>query len=94
LFPNYRLKQLNIVWRYFTKKEDLAAQCKFCNKIVKHGGNTTNLIQHLQRKHQLLYKEEDIKDKNENSDDKDNPSVFKKIKIASSKQSNCIPKSS
>lgn len=41
----------SLVWKYFNKKDHTSAACILCNKILKHGGNTTNLKQHLQRKH-------------------------------------------
>lgn len=41
------------VWKYFTKHDNISARCKLCTKILKHGGNTTNLMQHLHRKHTL-----------------------------------------
>ncbi|XP_011859968.1 PREDICTED: zinc finger BED domain-containing protein 4-like [Vollenhovia emeryi] len=46
-------KKKSAVWKYFTKKDEISASCNICTKVLKHGGNTTNLIQHLQRKHTL-----------------------------------------
>ena len=37
------------MWKYFNKLEN--GSCKFCNAAVKTCGNTTNLKQHLKRKH-------------------------------------------
>jgi len=31
------------------------AHCNLCKKKYKHGGNTTNLRQHLTRKHPIFY---------------------------------------
>lgn len=44
----------NLVWKYFNKKDRTSATCILCKKVLKHGGNTTNLKQHLQRKHILF----------------------------------------
>lgn len=41
------------MWKYFNKVKN-GASCKFCNAVVKTSGNTTNLKQHLKRKHPSL----------------------------------------
>jgi len=38
------------MWNYFKKVEN-GATCKLCSLFVKTCGNTTNLKQHLKRKH-------------------------------------------
>jgi len=38
------------MWNYFNKV-DKGGACKLCNVVVKTSGNTTNLMQHLKRKH-------------------------------------------
>lgn len=38
------------MWSYFNKV-DKGGVCKLCNVVVKTCGNTTNLKQHLKRKH-------------------------------------------
>lgn len=50
----YRVKDnKSIVWNYFKKEDNVSARCKLCTKILKHSGNTTNLMQHLKRMHAL-----------------------------------------
>lgn len=41
------------VWDSFKKIDATTARCKICTKTFKHGGNTTNLTQHLCRKHPI-----------------------------------------
>lgn len=41
------------MWKYFTKVDN-GGTCKLCNLFVKTCGNTTNLKQHLKRKHPSL----------------------------------------
>jgi len=42
------------VWKYYKKYDNISANCCFCEKIIKHSGNTTNLIQYISRKHEIL----------------------------------------
>ena len=51
---NLPAKQTSSAWKHYTKHNDTSAKCCFCDKIIKHSGNTTNLIQHLSRKHEIL----------------------------------------
>ncbi|KYQ47820.1 hypothetical protein ALC60_13150, partial [Trachymyrmex zeteki] len=68
-------------WNYYTKEELLSARCKLCTKLIKHGGNTTNLMQHLIRKHTIFINSEDsieVTDqqhalRTDESDDPDDP---------------------
>jgi len=46
-----RRKIKSPVWNYFVKQDSIIARCKLCTKLFKHTGNTTNLMQHLNRKH-------------------------------------------
>lgn len=46
-------KSKRIVWKYFIRT-DTDGKCKLCQMIVKTGGNTTNLKNHLKRKHETL----------------------------------------
>lgn len=41
-------------WQYFKKESNVTARCNICNKVYKHGGNTTNLFQHLSASHALF----------------------------------------
>lgn len=43
-------KVKSIVWNYFIRTE-IGGKCKMCQNEVKTGGNTTNLKNHLKRKH-------------------------------------------
>jgi len=58
----------SVVWIYFSKHDNISARCKLCCKILKHGSNTTNLMQHLQRKHIVHLQ-------SNKSDDKENESI-------------------
>lgn len=51
---NLPIKQTSLAWKHYTKYNDTSAKCCFCYKIIKHSGNTTNLMQHLSRKHEIL----------------------------------------
>lgn len=42
--------QKSIVWTYFVRTSD-GGKCKLCQVSVKTSGNTTNLKNHLQRRH-------------------------------------------
>lgn len=46
-------KSKSIVWKYVICT-DTGGKCKLCQMIVKTGGNTTNLKNHLKRKHETL----------------------------------------
>lgn len=52
--------QKSIVWNYFKKEDNVSARCKLCTKILKHSGNTTNLMQHLKRMHELYLQSDQI----------------------------------
>ncbi|CAG9830093.1 unnamed protein product [Diabrotica balteata] len=41
----------SFVWNLFSKRSTNEAQCSICLKILKTGGGTTNLRQHLKNKH-------------------------------------------
>jgi len=63
----------SIVWKYYVKK-DIFATCNMCTKSIKHAGNTTNLMQHLQRKHLIYLKSENerqIKNIENNANDQE-----------------------
>lgn len=42
------------LWKHFIKVNESVAECKICKSHVKSSGNTTNLKQHLNRRHQTL----------------------------------------
>jgi len=64
----------SIVWKYYVKK-DIFATCNMCTKSIKYAGNTTNLMQHLQRKHLIYLKSENerqiIKNTENNTNDQE-----------------------
>lgn len=43
------------VWEYYTKQSKDTAQCNSCSKILKSGGNTSNLFAHLRQKHSAMF---------------------------------------
>lgn len=51
---NLPIKQTSLAWKHYTKYNDISAKCSFCDKIIKHNGNATNLMQHISRKHEIL----------------------------------------
>lgn len=63
------LKKSSMIWNYFEIKNEVQAQCKFCNNILSYKTSITNLRQHILRKHPSikLYKNEKIKIENENT---------------------------
>ncbi|XP_076670787.1 LOW QUALITY PROTEIN: E3 SUMO-protein ligase ZBED1 [Andrena cerasifolii] len=46
----YRQKR-SLVWKYFEKKDTNTAMCLLCKREYKNAGNTSNLHEHLKRKH-------------------------------------------
>lgn len=42
------------IWNHFIKK-DLGGSCKYCHQEVKTKGNTTNLRNHLLRRHPTIH---------------------------------------
>lgn len=46
------IKQRSTVWEFCTKKSDNSVVCTICKKEFKYSGNTSNLRDHLHRKHQ------------------------------------------
>jgi len=66
----YSSKKSSLAWKHFIKKPNNTAECKYCEKTLKHAGNTTNLMQHLNRKHEVLYKSSDeIRSKKQSTDE-------------------------
>ena len=44
------------VWKFFKKANDDGSICQICMRTVKNkGGNTSNLVMHLQRNHAMQY---------------------------------------
>ncbi|XP_012218599.1 zinc finger BED domain-containing protein 4-like [Linepithema humile] len=50
-----RSKRPSLVWKFFESVTRLTARCTLCNKVCKHCGNTSNMKQHLKRKHVVLW---------------------------------------
>lgn len=48
-----KTKSKSAVWTYFAKEGNNSARCTLFTKVLKHGGNTTNLAGHLKRVHPL-----------------------------------------
>ncbi|XP_015121852.1 uncharacterized protein LOC107044474 [Diachasma alloeum] len=44
-------KQSSLVWKHFKNVDKLTAKCQHCGRIYKHDKNTSNMLQHLERKH-------------------------------------------
>lgn len=60
----------SVVWIFFKKTLDRQfATCTICNKQLRYFTSTTNLMQHLLRKHRAEYlKEAEVPSENENED--------------------------
>lgn len=43
------------VWQHFVKNSDQSGTCRYCGKVLKTKGNTSNLKCHLQSKHQTIF---------------------------------------
>lgn len=80
MFIIYRSKAVSRVWSFFKKVDNSMAHCNLCKKKYKHGGNTTNLQQHLTRKHSIFYtsdmsiNREKPQTRSESSNEVDDPS--------------------
>lgn len=55
------------IWNYFIKKDNSTSTCRLCLSQVKTCGNTTNLRNHLKRKHSECYKTNILSDYEEDS---------------------------
>lgn len=44
-------KSRSIVWEFYKKLSNVSAQCTLCKKEIRWHGSTTNLMEHLKRKH-------------------------------------------
>lgn len=44
----------SVVWDFFTKNEEKST-CNICKTVYKHSNTTTNLVNHLKRKHPMQY---------------------------------------
>ncbi|XP_066585474.1 E3 SUMO-protein ligase ZBED1-like [Prorops nasuta] len=82
-------KTISHVWKYLKIIDCNNARCQMCSKILKSGGNTTNLSQHLRRIHPIQYKGE-----KENEQeyaviyDSNNKKSTKKLKISNKGNNN------
>lgn len=47
-------KKKSAIWTYFVILSDSAAKYKFCQRMIKTSGNTTNLKQHMTRSHRNI----------------------------------------
>jgi len=46
-----KMKRNCTIKEYFTKEDSISSRCKICCNVLKHHGNTTNLSNHIKRKH-------------------------------------------
>jgi len=76
---NFPVKQTCFAWKHYTKYNDTSAKCCFCDKIIKHSGNITNLMQHLSRKHEILVSQVNKKRKCDSEFFKENSGSVDKI---------------
>ncbi|XP_039310411.1 zinc finger BED domain-containing protein 4-like [Solenopsis invicta] len=97
-------KHSSAVWQYFEREINNTARCTICNKVYKHCGNTSNLLQHLNGRHALfcsqavrLKQKQKARVTSESSDDRDDLDgpppkqvKFKPQKEASDKITNAI----
>lgn len=52
-------RKKSIVWSFFVQTSDKQfAVCKLCNQKLKYFSSTSNLKQHIIRKHQIQYQQE------------------------------------
>jgi len=73
-------KTKSIVWKYFVRTE-IGGTCKMCQTEIKTGGNTTNLRNHLKRKHEKTLRIEEIKEINKMSENLKKPRLQCEIVI-------------
>ena len=50
----------SIAWEHFRESEDQKDEviCDYCGERLKRGGDTSNMLKHIQRKHPTLLPEE------------------------------------
>lgn len=68
-------KQCEGIREYFQRIDSISSRCRLCHSIYKHYGNTTNLINHMKRKHEDTITKHPLQKKisySENRDDNDN----------------------
>lgn len=66
------------MWEYFDKISTAIATCKLCKLKYKRCGNTTNLKDHLKRKHPVEWRAMNNEDSEVNEDNEIEPSVKKR----------------
>lgn len=71
------MKGSSLVWEYFDKVSTTIATCKLCQLKHKRCGNTTNLKDHLKRKHLVEWSTMKNEDSEMNEDNEIEPSVKK-----------------
>jgi len=49
--PKQQKRKKSFIHNFFTKYDDISVRCTICLRIYKNYGNTTNLLNHLQRMH-------------------------------------------
>lgn len=68
-------KNSSIVWKYFEKKVNAPneALCTICKKSYQRATGTSNLMEHLKRKHMTRLERDKIIDRNDELDDTNLP---------------------
>lgn len=76
------------VWEFFTRIDHATSSCNICKHIFRNKSNTTNLRDHLLRKHKDLYTS-----KKQKSDDEaaDNPVKLKQRKLTDYAKDSATP---
>lgn len=49
----------SVLWKHFIRNPDQSGTCRYCGKVLKTKGNTTNLKCHLQSKHPKILSQHD-----------------------------------
>lgn len=71
-------KKKKIKELYFQRIDGISSRCRLCHDIYKHYGNTTNLINHIMRKHTDKITQDSQQKKIsylENQSDTDDPAI-------------------
>lgn len=50
---NRKDKRRSLAWKFFNRLDRVKAVCSICNKLLQTCGNTSNLINHLQKIHSI-----------------------------------------
>lgn len=70
-----KVKGKSITRNYFEKIDTVSAKCKLCNKVIKVGGGTSNMLAHIKRNHPQATVEVDRVEAGDQSGDKQGTST-------------------